>query len=146
MVGVTRFVGGERWLRAAGLRATAELRGGRPFDPTVPDAPRTPSWVLHDTLLELLRRLNQAAERDEEIPELEFAEIQRAMHRFWATHAGEVDVAFALQLLLENGLAESEAKPVFAWDRQRVLGERFRITTLGKDYLHRQTEDTGRIR
>ena len=57
---------------------------------------------------------------------------------FWATGEGEVDLAFALQLLLENGLAETVATPVYAWDRQRVIGERFRITTMGKSYLMRQ--------
>ena len=68
------------------------------------------------------------------------------MHRFWTTESGEADLAFVLQLLLENGLAETVSEPVYAWDRQRILGERFRITTMGKSYLMRQIEETGRIR
>jgi hypothetical protein len=105
------------------------------------------SWVLHDTLLQVLKRLNQATQRDEHIQELEFAELERAMARSGAAASWtNVDVSYALQLLLENGLAESVNQPVYAWDRQRVLGERFRITTLGKAYLMRQISESGRIR
>jgi hypothetical protein len=112
----------------------------------LPDGPSSPAWTLHETLLEILRRLNQAAERDEEIPELEYDELVRAMGRFWATQSGRVDLPFALELLAENGLVAAVHEPVYSWDRRRRLGERFRITTLGKAYLVRQLEETGRIR
>jgi len=102
--------------------------------------------VLHETLTEVLRRLNQASERGGAAPELEYAELERALFHFWATQAGEVDLPFALQLLLENGLVETVHEPVYAWDRQRVMGERFRITTMGKSYLFRQIVENGRIR
>lgn len=107
---------------------------------------RSSAWVLHETFLEVLKRLNQAAEREPEVPDLEYPELERAMHTFWATQAGEVDLAFALQLLLENGLVAAVAEPVYAWDRGRVLGERFRITTLGKGYLVHQLDARGRVR
>lgn len=110
------------------------------------DGVGSPAWVLHETLLEVLKRLNQAAERVPEVPELEYAELERAMRAFWATVAGETDLAFALRLLLENGLVKTVDEPVYAWDRGRVLGERFRITTLGKGYLVRQLEARGRVR
>ncbi len=106
----------------------------------------SPAWVLHETLTEILRRLNQAHERGGVAPELEYAELERAMFRFWATAEGGIDLAFALQLLLENGLVDTLHDPVYAWDRQRLIGERFRITTLGKTYLIDQIVDTGRIR
>ncbi len=108
--------------------------------------PASSAWVLHETLSEVLRRLNQAHERGGDAPELEYAELERAMHAFWATQAGEVDLAFALTLLLENGLVGAVQDPVYAWDRQRVIGERFFITTMGKAYLIRQIAETGRIR
>ena len=111
----------------------------------MPDGPASPAWTLHETLLEILRRLNQAAERTPEIPELEFAELERSMGRFWATRSGTVDLPFAVRLLTENGLVETERSPVYAWDRGRMLGERFRITVLGKRYLLRQLEERGRI-
>jgi len=106
----------------------------------------SPAWVLHETLTEILRRLNQAHERGGVAPELEYAELERAMFHFWATEAGLVDLPFALQLLLENGLVGTVSEPVYAWDRQRVMGERFRITTMGKSYLMRQIVENERIR
>lgn len=114
--------------------------------PDVATTPSSPAWVMHETLTEILRRLNQANERGGVAPELEYAELERAMFRFWATEAGEVDLAFALQLLLENGLVDTVNQPVYAWDRQRVVGERFRITTMGKSYLMRQIVESERIR
>lgn len=102
--------------------------------------------MLHATLLEVLKRLNQAFERDPELPELEYPELERAMRSFWAEQVGEVDLPFALRLLIENGLVSTVAAPVYAWDRGRILVERFRISTLGKAYLVRQLEVTGRIR
>lgn len=112
----------------------------------LPDGPSSPAWVLHETLLEILRRLNQAEERDADVPELEYDELARAMARFWAAQSGRADLAFALQLLVENGLAESVQAPAYSWDRRRLVGTRFRITTLGKSYLVRQLEDSGRVR
>jgi hypothetical protein len=107
--------------------------------------PSSTAWTLHETLLELLRRLNQAHSRAGEVEGLEFPEVQRAMHPFWATQMHEVDLHFALQLLVENGLAQVVDQPAYAWDRNRVLGERFLITTQGKSYLHQQVEASGRI-
>ena len=109
------------------------------------DGPISPAWVLHDTFVEVLRRLNQAAARSEEIPDLEYPELERAMRAFWATHMGEVDLPFAVRLLLENGLIQSVENPIYAWDRGRILGSRYRITTLGKSYLVRQQRESGRI-
>jgi hypothetical protein len=113
-------------------------------------APASPSpepWVLHDTLLELLKRLNQSHNRagDEGVDGLEFAEVQRAMSTFWSTRLHQVDLTFALQLLVENGLVRAEDRPAYAWDRGRVLGQRFLITTNGKSYLQGALNVTGRV-
>jgi hypothetical protein len=111
----------------------------------VVDGPASPVWVLHETLTEILRRLNQANERGGVAPELEYSELERAMFRFWATESGEVDLALALRLLLENGLVDTVQEPVYAWDRQRIVGERLRITVMGKSYLMRQIAEDHRI-
>ena len=118
---------------------------GSGLDLAVATGSSSPAWVLHETLLEVLKRLNQAEERRGDVPELEYAELERAMSRFWATQVGETDLPFALRLLLENGLIGAVEEPVYAWDRQRVVGERFHITTMGKSYLVRQLRETGRI-
>jgi hypothetical protein len=132
--------------RREAFRATVVVKALAFLGVPLPEGPSSPAWVLHETLMEILRRLNQAAERDEEIPELEYDELARAMARFWAAQAGRADVPFALQLLVENGLVATVREPVYSWDRRRLLGERFRITTLGKTYLVRQLEETGRVR
>jgi hypothetical protein len=116
----------------------------------VPDhaAPASEPWVLHETLLELLKRLNQAHERagDERVDGLEYTEVERAMAPFWTSRTHAVDLQFALQLLVENGLARAEDRPAYAWDRRRVLGQRFLITTDGKSYLRGQLGTAGRVR
>jgi hypothetical protein len=123
--------------------------GPRSARSSVPDSPPPASepWVLHETLLELLKRLNQAHERagDDRIEGLELTEVERAMAPFRAARTHEVDLPFALQLLVENGLAKAEDRPAYAWDRRRVLGERFLITTDGKAYLRRQLDEAGRV-
>lgn len=116
--------------------------------PRVP-AMRTPAesaWAFHETLVEVLRKLNQAAERWPEIDGIEFVELERTMARYWTVEAREGKVEDALRVLMENGMVAEESAPAFAWDRRRVLGERFRITTAGKAYLIRQIAETDRIR
>lgn len=108
--------------------------------------PEQIAWSFHETLLEVLRRLNQAAERRVEIDGLEFVELERSMRDFWTLRAGENQVDQALKLLVENGLVEERVDPHYAWDRRRVIGERFEITSLGKSYLLRAIEDSERIR
>lgn len=103
------------------------------------------AWPLHETLVELLRRLNQIAERREEVDGLEMREIERSMYKFWVSHNHQVDIPGALKLLQDNGLVEKVEVPAYAWDRNRVVGERFQITAMGKSYLSRQIRESGRI-
>lgn len=111
------------------------------------DVPVPPpeAWPLHDTLLELLKRLNQAHEESRDVDGLEYLEVQRAMAPFWSTRTHQIQLDAALQLLVGNGLVRTDSAPVYAWDRNRVVGERFLITTEGKDYLRKQLQVAGRI-
>lgn len=107
------------------------------------------SYRFHETLLEVLKRLNQAEEeRAPPVQGLELVEIERAMRAFWTLHPGDDDESAeaALKLLLENGMVRERDDPQYAWDRRRTLGTRYTITTLGKSYLVRQLEETERIR
>jgi hypothetical protein len=106
---------------------------------------RESAWAFHETIIEVLRRLNQASERRTEIDGMEFLELERSMARFWTVEFGEKRITEALNVLLQNGLAAQESAPAYAWDRRRVLGERFRITAEGKAYLLRQIRETDRI-
>ncbi|HZY92927.1 MAG TPA: hypothetical protein VFG07_09205 [Thermoplasmata archaeon] len=110
-----------------------------------PLTPQGEAWSLHETFLEVLRRLNQAAEEGFEIHGLEYPEIERAMAHFWVTHEG-IDLTEALNLLIENGLIGAVDDPQYSWVRSRTVGRRFVITPLGKSYLLRQLVESGRIR
>jgi DNA-binding PadR family transcriptional regulator len=112
---------------------------------STPD-PQQAAFAFHETLLEVLRLLNQSAERRAEVEGMERIELQRAMRNFWAFRAGETDLERSLRLLMENGLVAENDHPQFAWDRGRVVRDRYAITALGKAYLVRQIEETGRIR
>lgn len=109
------------------------------------ESPEQIAWAFHETLLEVLRRLNAAAERRTEIDGLEFTELERAMRDYWTMRSGENQVDGALKLLVENGLVREQADPRYAWDRRRVIRERFEITSLGKAYLLRAIQDSERI-
>jgi DNA-binding transcriptional ArsR family regulator len=108
------------------------------------------AYRFHETLLEVLKRLNQAEEeRSPGVQGMELVEIERVMRLFWALHPGddeEASAEAALRLLLENGLVRERDDPQYAWDRKRTLGTRYTITTLGKTYLVRQIQETERIR
>jgi hypothetical protein len=109
-------------------------------------SPQESAWTFHETLLEVLRHLNQASERRSDVEGVELLELERMMARFWTIEMREQELSKALGVLLENGLAAEENAPSYAWDRQRVLGDRYRITSEGKAYLVRQIQATDRIR
>jgi hypothetical protein len=108
--------------------------------------PRELAWTFHETLLQILRHLNQAAERRSEVEGLELLELERSMAKFWTVEMKEQAVADALRVLVENRLVQEESAPIYAWDRQRMVGDRFRITADGKAYLFRQIDEKDRIR
>ena len=111
-----------------------------------PASPDEEAWTLHETFLEILRRLNQAAEEREELTGLEMTELERLMDTFWTTRSGGIALDRAVDLLLENGLVTTTDDPAFSWVRNRTVGRRYSITTLGKTYLVRQLDESGRIR
>lgn len=104
------------------------------------------AWAFHETLLEILRQLNRAAERRGEVEGMERSELERSLLAFWSQGAEEVPLRRSLTLLLENGLVQREEEPRYAWERRRMVGERYAITALGKAYLLRTIAETERIR
>lgn len=116
------------------------------ISPVREESPEQVAWAFHETLIEVLRRLNQAAERRDGVEGMEFVELERAMRDFWTVRSGEEShLERAVVLLVENGLVGQENDPKYAWDRRRVLGERYAITPLGKSYLLRSISDSERI-
>ena len=114
-----------------------------------PQSAEEVAYRFHETILEVLRRLNQAEEeRAPPVQGLELVELERGMRPFWTQRFGEDEESAerALELLLENGLVRERDDPQYAWDRRRTLGTRYTITALGKSYLVRQLVETERIR
>ena len=109
-------------------------------------SPEESAWSFHETLVEILRHLNQAAERQTGVDGLELAELQRSMSSFWTLATPERGLPEALRVLEENRMVAQELEPVFAWDRHRVIGDRYRITADGKAYLLRAVQVSDRIR
>jgi hypothetical protein len=111
-------------------------------------SPEEVSLQFHETLLQVLKHLNQAEqERPAPVEGLELLEIEKSMDLFVARNPGQEDgPERAVSLLLENGLIRERDDPEYAWDRRRTLGTRYTITALGKSYLVRQIAETERIR
>jgi len=107
--------------------------------------PKDAAWTFHETLVEVLRHLNQAAERQTGVDGLEELELERSMARFWAVELDPGQVSEALRVLQENRMVDKETDPAYAWERQRVVGDRFKITADGKAYLLRQVQQQDRI-
>ena len=103
------------------------------------------AYAFHEMLLEVLKQLNRSEERAGSVEGLERVELGHSMQGFWATHLLPDRLEEAVTLLLENGLIWTEEDAVYAWDRQRTIGRRYRITALGKSYLVRQLERSDRI-
>jgi hypothetical protein len=102
-------------------------------------------WGVHETVLEILKLLNRTDE-EEDVPGLEVHEIARKLHDRWGMPPNDPSISIAMGLLIQHALARRELEPRYAWDRGRILGERYCITPDGKSYLVRGIEATGRIR
>jgi glycine cleavage system aminomethyltransferase T len=111
-----------------------------------PLSPEEHALNLHETFLEILRRLNQAEAEGMETSGLEARELARIMEKNGASYGEEIALDRAMGLLVDNGLVGSLNDPTYSWMRSRTIGMRFVITPLGKAYLLRQLEETGRIR
>jgi hypothetical protein len=100
---------------------------------------------LHGELLELLKLLNRAEEEQADVDGYELTELHHllAQARYPLITADEV--AEGLLVLVGNRLAAELTDREYAWDRGRVVGRRFAITTEGKAFLVRALDRTGRI-
>lgn len=111
-----------------------------------PLSPEEHALNLHETFLEILRRLNQAEAEGVDMSGMEERELARAVDRHGPSVGESIPLDRAMGLLVENGLVGSVDDPTYSWVRSRTVGMRFVITPLGKAYLLRQLEETGRIR
>jgi len=93
------------------------------------------------TMIAILQQLNRAEslhegrERDQA---LALNDLQRILHRFWATDRDGVNLPQVLGLLVRNGLVQARL-PTAAGSRGHpaptAAGARYRITAPGKQFL-----------
>jgi len=101
--------------------------------------------VLHGTLLEVLKQLNRAEIEEQPGEGLESTEILTLIRKGPLPMLTDTDFERALETLVRNRMADTVDAPQYAWDRGRVLGRRFVLTLMGKQYLLEQLQKTGRV-
>jgi hypothetical protein len=120
------------------------LEGARPFR-VAPNPPEERALELRRTLLETLKQLNRAELEEEGGEGLEAAELLFLLRKGPSPGLSEEELERVIETLVLNGLAGPRDDPQYAWDRGRILGRRYLITTTGKQFLIGQLEKTGRV-
>jgi hypothetical protein len=100
---------------------------------------------FHETVLNILKVLNQNEIEDTEAAGLELDEIGKKLHGLWGISPEDPRIASAVHVLMDHQLARRELDARYAWSRGRILGERYCITTEGKSYLLKWIRQPGRI-
>lgn len=102
--------------------------------------------ALGEELLAVLRQLNWAEMESIDADGLEVDELRRALARRAFPNLTSPDVERAVGVLVGNGFARRRDDPEYAWDRGRVLGTRYAITTEGKAFLLSRLGRPDRVR
>jgi hypothetical protein len=96
-------------------------------------------------MLEVLKLLNRVEEEHGTVEGLEREEVLHLLGKVGFPNATLEEIARTLNVLIANGLARCLTDSEYAWDRGRVVGERFAITLDGKRLLLQELERTGRV-
>jgi len=100
---------------------------------------------LRVEFVEILKQLNRAEMEEGNVEGIEIEELRHFLSRSVLPQVTHDQIGKALEVLVGNGLAQELHDPEYAWDRGRVLTDRFTITTEGKEFLVRQLQRVGRI-
>jgi hypothetical protein len=100
---------------------------------------------LHEALLEILRQLNRAEMEETDVSGLEAAELHHILTRGGYPQLTAPELETALGVLVGNGFARTLTDAEYAWDRGRVVGTRYAITTEGKGFLVEQLARVNRV-
>lgn len=109
-------------------------------------SPQESALELRSELVEILKQLNRAEmEGEGEVVGLETDELRHFLARGPLPAMSAEEIGRAIRVLIGNGFARELDDPEYAWNRGRVVSERFTITTEGKEYLLRQIQRIGRV-
>jgi hypothetical protein len=111
----------------------------------MPLPPDAQARELHLQMVEILKLLNRVEEEHGEIEGLEREEAVHLLSKAGFPNLSLDDVDRTLTVLMGNGLARKMTDTEYAWDRGRVVGERFAITLEGKRLLLKELERAGRV-
>ncbi len=109
------------------------------------ESPADAASELREEMVELLRQLNRAEMEEPDGEGLEISELHHFLVRGDYPHVTPEAVAEAVGVLVANGLSRARDDPEYAWDRGRVLGTRFEITTEGKRFLLERLARVSRV-
>ncbi|HEV2429221.1 MAG TPA: hypothetical protein VGV64_05170 [Thermoplasmata archaeon] len=101
-------------------------------------APLNPPDPVRETLLAILRQLNQAdAKHEGQAAEqaLELSELQDRLGKFGPVEQGKTTIALALGLLVRNNLVGAVGSSDYSWQRGRTTHQLYQITAEGKKFL-----------
>lgn len=109
-------------------------------------SPADTALELRTEMIELLKQLNRAEmEEAGDLTGLEVEELVHLLGRGAVVRPTIEEVETALRVLVGNRLALELDDPQYAWNRGRVISNRYAITTEGKQFLVRQLQRVGRI-
>lgn len=109
------------------------------------EAPEAQARELHLEMVEVLKLLNRAEEEGGSVEGFEKEELWHMLGKVGFPATTLVDVDRTLSVLVANGLARTLTDPEYAWDRGRVVNERFTITLDGKRLLLKEIERVNRV-
>jgi hypothetical protein len=111
----------------------------------VPDTPEGQAREMHLEMLEVLKLLNRVEEEHGATEGLEKDEFVHLLGKVGFPSVTVDQVGKTLDVLIANGLARLLTDSEYAWDRGRVVGERYTITLDGKRLLLKELERVGRV-
>lgn len=111
----------------------------------MPDTPEGQARELHLEMVEVLKLLNQVEEEHGSTEGLEREEVVHLLGKSGFPAMTIDQAGQTLDVLMANGLARRLTESEYAWDRGRVVGERFAITLPGKQLLLKELERVGRV-
>lgn len=109
------------------------------------ETPETHAREFHLEMVEVLKLLNRIEEEHSTVEGLEREEVVHLLAKVGFPNATDELVARTLDVLVANGLARSLTDSEYAWDRGRVVGQRYTITLDGKRLLLKELEKVGRV-
>ncbi len=109
------------------------------------DTPAEAALTLKLEMLEVLRQLNRAEMEQTDVVGVEPETLRFEISRGRLPQITVDQVRLALRVLVANGYARELTDAEYAWSLGRTVGDRFAITTEGKEFLVRETGKAGRI-